>query len=189
MKSNITLVMDWVFLHEGGYAERDSEPGGAVNMGISFTAYRDAWKKFKKTGEPTFADLKAMPRGNVFDDSPMGAEDIYAAGFLTPIEFEVLPSGVDYAMLDLVVNSGVGGGIRALRRKWKFEPITSGKMDTKLLWALKSRDPEKIINDICDARLSLMMSSKKWERFKDNWSKRVNKVRIRALSMIVKDSE
>ena len=187
MKSNIELVMNWVFLHEGGYAERDSEPGGAVNMGISFTAYKDVWKKFKKPGEPTFADLKAMPRGSVFDDKPMDAEDIYAAWFLTPISFEVLPSGVDYAMMDLVVNSGVGGGIRALRKKWKFDPVTSGKMDAKLLWALKSRDSAQVINDICDARLALMMSSKKWERFKDNWSKRVDKVRKRALEMISKE--
>ena len=37
MKSNYDIVMDHVFVSEGGYAERDSEPGGAVNMGISFT--------------------------------------------------------------------------------------------------------------------------------------------------------
>jgi lysozyme family protein len=183
MKNNIDQVMDWVFVHEGGYAERDSEPGGAVNMGISFTAYKDAWKKFKKPGEPTFADLKAMTRGTVFDDRPMDAEDIYATWFFTPISFDVLPSGVDYAMLDLVVNSGVGGGIRALQRKWKF-PVT-GKMDPKLLWALKSR--LSVIDDICDARLALMMSSSKWERFKDNWSRRVAKVRTRALIMAKKE--
>jgi len=189
MKSNTEKVMDWVFVHEGGYAERDSEPGGAVNMGISFAAYKDAWKKFKKPGEPTFDDLKAMPRGNVSDDKPMDAEDIYASWFLTPISFDVLPSGVDYAMMDLVVNSGVGGGIRALRKKWKMDPVTSSKMDAKLLWALKARDSEKVIDDICDARLALMKSSKKWERFQSNWTKRVDKVRSRAKLMIKKELE
>jgi len=128
-----------------------------------------------------------MPRGSVYDDRPMDAEDIYAAWFLTPISFETLPSGVDYCMMDLVVNSGVGGGIRALRRKWKFEPLVSGKMDAKLLWALKARDSIQVIDDICDARLSLMMSSKKWERFKDNWTKRVDKVRTRAKEMARKE--
>lgn len=181
MKSNVNQVMDWVFVHEGGYAERDSEPGGAVNMGISFSAYKDAWIKLKKPGEPTWADLKAMQRGTVFDDKAGDAEDIYAGWFFTPISFDVLPSGVDYALLDFVVNSGVGGGLRAIQRKWNF-PVT-GKMDANFLWAFKSRDSEKVINDICDARLELMKKSKKWERFQNNWTRRVDKVRERALAM------
>jgi lysozyme family protein len=187
MKSNLELIMDWVFVHEGGYAERPEEPGGAVNMGISFTAYKDAWKRLKKPGEPTWADLKAMPRGNLDDDRPMDAEDIYAFSFFAPIFFDALPSGVDYAMHDLAVNSGVGGAIRALRRKWKMEPIKSGKMDAKLLWALKSRDSIKVIDDICDARLDLMMGAKNWTKFKDNWTRRVDKVRTRAKKMARKE--
>lgn len=186
MKNNVEMIMDWVFTHEGGYAERPEEPGGAVNMGISFTAYKDAWKRLKKPGEPTWADLKAMPRGNVTDDRPMDAEDIYAYSFFAPISFDVLPSGVDYAMYDLVVNSGVGGGIRALRRKWNMNPKL-GKMDAQLLWALKARDSVKVIDDICDARLSLMKGSKNWAKFEGNWTRRVDKVRTRAKAMARKE--
>ena len=185
MKSNIDQVMDWVFVHEGGYAERDSEPGGAVNMGVSFDAFKDAWKKKKKVGIPTFADLKAMKRGNLSDANDMDAEDIYAEWFLIPIEFNVLPSGVDYALLDFAVNSGVCGSIRALRKKWKL-PV-SGKMDAKFLWALKSRDPVATITDICDARLDLMKGLKKWAQFSSNWSRRVDKVRERAITMAKKE--
>lgn len=177
MKSNISQVMDWVFLHEGGYAERDSEPGGAVNMGISFTAFKDWWTKSKKLGEPSFADLKSLTRTD--------AEGIYKDWFFTPTAFDTMPSGVDYALIDLAVNSGVGGALRAVSRQLKF-PVT-GKMTPQLSWALRFRDSRAVINAICDARLALMMGSKKWERFKDNWTRRVTKVRERALAMAEKD--
>ncbi len=181
MKSNLPKVMDWVFLSEGGYAERNSEPGGAVNMGISFTALKDVWKRLKKDREPTWEDLKALKRGNLADAKLDDAEDVYYGWFFDPICFDQLPSGVDYALVDLVVNSGVGGGLRATRKQLRFPP--SGKMDPRLLWALKSRNSHVVIDAICDARLALMMSSQKWERFKDNWSGRVAKVRSRAHAM------
>ncbi len=181
MKQNIEKVMDWVFIHEGGYAERDVEPGGAVNMGISFNAFKDAWKRLKKPGTPTFEDLKALKRGSATDSVDGDAEDIYYTWFFKPLEFEVLPSGVDYALLDFAVNSGVGGAIRCVKKKWKFPAV--GKMDPKFLWALKSRDPIQTINDICDARLDLMRGLKAWAKFEANWTKRVNKVRERALAM------
>lgn len=173
MKSNLPQVMDWVFLHEGGYAERDSEPGGAVNMGISFTAFKDWWKKTRKEGEPTFANLKALTRAE--------AETIYETWFFAPMGFDKLPSGVDYALVDLAVNSGVSGALKATSRQLLF-PVT-GRMTPQLSWALRFRDSRAVINAICDARLALMRSSSKWERFKDNWTKRVDKVRERSLQL------
>lgn len=173
MRSNLPGVLDWVFLHEGGYAERDSEPGGAVNMGISFTAFKDWWSKTRKSGEPTWPDLKALTRAE--------AETIYETWFFTPTDFDRMPSGVDYALIDLAVNSGVGGALRAVSRQLNF-PVTS-KMTPQLSWALRFRDTKAVIDAICDARLKLMMASHKWERFKDNWTKRVTKVRERAYQM------
>lgn len=170
--------MDWIFIHEGGYAERDSEPGGAVNMGISFTAFKDWWAKNKRTGEPSFSDLKALTRQE--------AEGIYEIWFFKPIDFDKLPSGVDYALIDLAVNSGVGGALRATSKQLLF-PVT-GKMTPQLSWALRFRDAKAVINAICDGRLALMRSSSKWPRFEHNWTSRVNKVRERALAMNAKDN-
>lgn len=174
MKSNIAKVMDWVFIHEGGYAERDSEPGGAVNMGISFTAFKDWWQKTQHHIEPSFAELKALTRAE--------AEEIYKAWFFAPIAFDTMPSGVDYALVDIAVNSGVGGALRAVSRQLKF-PLT-GKMTPQLSWALRMRDTNVTIDAICDARLALMRSSKKWARFEKNWTARVDKVRERAHAMV-----
>lgn len=173
MKNNYAQVMDWIFVSEGGYAERDSEPGGAVNMGISFTAFKEWWTKNKKPGKPSFEHLKALTRDE--------AETIYKDWFFKPLSFEVMPSGVDYALVDFAVNSGVGGSIRAVRRQLGFP--ASSKVDASLSWRLRSYQPDRLIDEICDARLELMKGSKKWERFKENWTNRVNKVRARAHAM------
>lgn len=167
--------MDWVFVHEGGYAERDSEPGGAVNMGVSFLTFQDWWKKQKRDGSPTFADLRAMTREE--------AEEIFFHLFFKPVEFDVLPPGVDYAFVDFAVNSGVGGAIRAIKRHVKW-PNQSSKMDAKFLWLFKGRPQDEVIDLICDARLRLSQSSKNWERFKGNWTRRIDTVRARAKKMV-----
>lgn len=186
MKSNVNQVMDWVFLSEGGYAERDSEPGGAVNMGISFTAFKDVWARLKKDRVPTFEDLKNLKRGSVFDEKNDDAEDIYAEWFFKPLHFEQLPSGVDYAFVDFAVNSGVGGSVRSVQRQLGF-PVT-GRIrtdmgDAPFFWAVRSRYDKDVIDAICECRLRLMMSSRKWERFQGNWTRRVNLVKTRAYKL------
>src|SRR5262245_6930564 len=121
MQADFTSVMDLVFVSEGGYAERDSEPGGAVNMGISFAMFKDWWAHEKKPGSPTFADLKALTRED--------AEAIYRSHYFDPIRFGQLPAGVDYALVDFAVNSGVGGACRSVQREMRFKP-TPGGIDT-----------------------------------------------------------
>ena len=178
MKSNTPQVMDWIFLHEGGYAERDSEPGGAVNMGISFTAFKDWWHGTKRAGEPGWADLRALSREQ--------AESIYHGWFFAPLRFDQLPGGVDYAFIDFAVNSGVGGSIRSTQRQMGF--TVSGRMNTNagdgpFFWAVRARPDREVIDAICEARLTLMMSSRKWPRFRENWTRRVKQVKQRAYDL------
>lgn len=105
MKANIPIVMDWVLKHEGGYAERSTEGGGAVNMGVTFTTFAK-WRKAQGKPVPTFADLKAMTRDE--------AIAIYEKYYLAPIGFDDLPSGLDYAVYDASVLGGVGGALKLL---------------------------------------------------------------------------
>lgn len=172
MLINKPQVMDWIFLSEGGYAERDSEPGGAVHMGISFEVFRN-WRAKRGDVEPTFSTLKGMNRSE--------AEEIYTALYFHPLEFDVLPSGVDYCMVDMGVNSGVGGTIRACQKALHF-PITS-HIDSRFLWALKTRDHSTVIDQICDQRLAVMQASHNWKRFEAGWTARLKLVRARSHSM------
>jgi lysozyme family protein len=170
--------MDWTFLSEGLFAIRDSEPGGAVMRGISFTSFKEYWHRIGREGEPTFDDLAALTREE--------AEAIYADWFFKPIHFDQLPSGVDYCISDFCVNSGVGGCLRSIQRAMGF-PVTgkidTNKQDAAFFWALRAREARDVIDAICEARLRLMMGSHKWPRFKGNWTRRLKLVKQRCYDL------
>lgn len=183
-KTSYDQVMDWVFVSEGGYAERDSEPGGAVNMGISFQAFEDWWEDSGKEAanlrRAAWSDLKRLSRED--------AEAIYKHYYFDPLRFGQLPPGIDYAFVDFAVNSGIGGSCRAVQRHMGFA-VTGGGIDTNdpadagFFWALRARDPKTVIDAICEARLRLMLSSRKWPRFKANWTRRLKLVKQRAYDL------
>lgn len=178
MKENRDKVLGWVLAHEGGYAERDTEPGGAVNMGISFDTYKRFWKlRAPLAAAPTFADLRAMTKAQ--------AEEIYTSLYFVPIKFDFMPSGVDYCLVDWAINSGPAGAIRALQKRMGF-PVT-GKIGPQFSWALRKR--VGMVDVICNARLDFNSTLKNAEKpikpgskrtWKTVWAERIEAVRKRA---------
>jgi lysozyme family protein len=107
VRENLDAALDLILKAEGGFAQRGNEPGGAVNMGVSMTAYA-TWRKQNGDPAPTIDDLKAMPVAE--------AKAIYTADYAAPIRFDQLPAGLDYAALDAAVNEGVGWTKRFLAK-------------------------------------------------------------------------
>jgi len=179
MKENRHKALDYIFQHEGGYAERAEEGGGAVNMGVTFAVF-EAWR-----GKgATWADLKAMTRSE--------AETIYGVQYLDPIHFDELPAGVDYCVLDAAVLGGVTGAIKLLQRGLRLEP-EDGHFGLRTRWAVNHRVIPTLIGDICQARLAkYRMFKSRWDRVASPktgktwgqiWSERINAVHDRALRM------
>jgi hypothetical protein len=100
MQKNLDVSLTYVLNDEGGYAERENEPGGACNKGISFLVFKE-WRKKQGKPVPTFADLKAITEAE--------AKAIYTALFAKPLSFDSYPSGLDYVMLNTAVMQGVTG--------------------------------------------------------------------------------
>jgi lysozyme family protein len=186
MKDNRHKALDYILAHEGGYAERPEEGGGAVNMGVTFAVFK-AWVALKKIGDPdrlTWADLKALKRWE--------AEDIYGAQYCEPIHFDELPSGVDYCVLDAAVLGGVTGAIKLLQTALRIEPI-DGHFGLRTRWAANHRDNLQLINDFCEARLAkYRMFKGRWNKVANAksgktwgqiWSERISTVKARALEM------
>jgi lysozyme family protein len=59
--------IEYVLNDEGGFAERASEPGGAVNKGISMLVFRE-WRHSKGKPDPTLDDLRNLTDEDVFRD-------------------------------------------------------------------------------------------------------------------------
>ena len=95
MKASYEAALARLLAHEGGYSNHPSDPGGPTNFGITIVDYR----KYVKPGA-TAADVKAM----TLDE----AKKIYRAKYWDAQRCDELPAGVDYAVFDYGVNSGIG---------------------------------------------------------------------------------
>jgi lysozyme family protein len=184
MRTNRDAAMTYVFVDEGGYAERPMEPGGAVNMGVSFERFI-AWRALNKKPKPTWADLKAMPRDE--------ARALYDKFFFNPAHFDDLPVGVDYVVLDGFIN---GGGLTILQRALGLAPthheVAAHQFGPVTLWGSTHRDGKALIGKLCDTRLArnrtlrdyavpVKLNSK--TTFGMIWDRRTELVRGRALKM------
>ena len=155
--------------HEGGYTNHPSDPGGPTNFGITIHDYR----KYVKPGA-TAADVRAMR----LDE----AKGIYRAKYWDAQRCDELPAGVDYAIFDYGVNSGVGRSGKVLRRLLKLADNTSMVNDA-VIAAAHQADARMLAGAICDERLRFLMALKTWGVFGKGWGRRVADVKAAALTL------
>lgn len=136
--------------YEGGYTNDAADPGGPTNWGITIADARMYWK-----ADAGVADMKAMPLSV--------AVEIYRKHYWLPANGDALPSGLDFAVFDFGVNSGVS-------RSLKYLAVTTGTTQNK-------------IEQICDARLQFLKGLKTWGVFGKGWGRRVADVKATALAM------
>lgn len=137
---------------EGGYTNNPSDPGGPTNWGITIHDAQAYWK-----ADATAQDVKEMPRDV--------ANNIYLEHYADPVGYNMLPAGVDFAVLDYAVNSGV---VRAL------DTYHHGLFV----------DPVKTINFIYSERLHFLKTLHTWPTFGHGWTTRINDGRAFALSLV-----
>lgn len=161
-----------LLVHEGGYTNHPSDPGGPTKFGITIFDYR----KYVKPGA-TAADVKAM----TLDE----AKRIYRAKYWDAQRCDALPAGVDYAIFDYGVNSGIGRSGKVLRRCLKLVDSTSVVNDG-VIYAADHADAKKLIEAICDERLRFLKGLRTWPVFGVGWGRRVAEVRKVALALAAK---
>lgn len=155
--------------HEGGYTNHPSDPGGPTNWGITIHDARLCWK-----AGATAADVKAMPLS--------AAKAIYRAKYWDAQRCDELPAGLDYAVFDYGVNSGIGRSGKVLRRMLALPDATHVVSDAVIAAAGKC-DPATAIEWICDERLAFLKRLKTWPVFGKGWERRVRELRGAALAM------
>src|SRR5579885_3783714 len=155
--------------HEGGYTNDPADPGGPTNFGITIFDYR----KYVKP-DATAADVRAMK----VDE----AKAIYRVKYWDAQRCDELPAGVDYAVFDYGVNSGIGRAGRVLRRALGL-PEEAGAVTDDVIVAARRADSAVLIEAICAERLRFLRSLKTWPVFGRGWSRRVADVKAAALAM------
>jgi lysozyme family protein len=158
-----------VLVHEGGYTNHPSDPGGPTNFGITLADYRRYVKP-----NATAADVRAMSVGV--------AKAIYRKRYWDTQRCDELPVGLDYSIFDYGVNSGIGRSGRVLRRLVGL-PENTNIVTDQVLAAVAKRDPKTLINGMNDERLRFLRGLGTWSVFGAGWSRRVAEVRAASLHM------
>lgn len=154
--------------HEGGYTNHPSDPGGPTNFGITIHDYR---RYIKANG--TAADVRAM--------TLMDAAKIYRARYWDALRCDELPAGLDYAVFDYGVNSGIGRAAKVMQRLLGIGSGTA--MTDATIAAARRSDVPVLIGRLCDERLAFLKSLRTWPVFGAGWGRRVAEVRRDALAM------
>lgn len=167
-KANYSGSLAAVLVHEGGYVNDPQDPGGATNKGVTQAVY-DAFRGRAK-----------QPRLSVKSISTAELEAIYRNEYWNRIKGDDLPAGVDYAVFDFAVNSGVNRASRYLQAVVGVEP--DGAIGPRTVAAIT--DPKRTIDALSDKRLTFLRQLPTFGRFGNGWSARVGDVRIKAKGMV-----
>jgi lysozyme family protein len=136
--------------NEGGYVNNPKDPGGETNWGISKRSY------------PTL-DIK-----NLTQDA---AKVIYKRDFWDKCRCDDLPVGLDFALFDCAVNSGIKQAVILLQRAvGVVEDGVFGKMTEQ---AVTKFYPDTITARYLGCRLRFMTELRPWDTFAKGWARRI----------------
>lgn len=169
MKDNFAPSLALVLQHEGGKVDDPQDPGGRTAYGITQRVYDD-WR-----GE------QGLPVRDVWFIVEPEIEAIYRMLYWNACRCDELPAGVDYAILDLAVNSGVNRAARFLQRAVGVPD--DGKIGPVTLAAVNAKPPCQTITAITQARLAFLTQLTLFPRYGKGWTARVGDVGAKAAEM------
>lgn len=173
MKVNQVPCTKKVLQSEGGYTNHPRDPGGPTNFGITIHDYRK------------YID----PRGTALDVKRMKVEQaikIYDGMYWDAQLCDELPAGLDYAVFDYGVNSGIGRPGRVLRALLRLPNRGNKPVNAEVIAMINRMDAaaqRRLIIRFMDERLAFLKALKTWPVFGGGWGSRVAQVRRDALAM------
>jgi lysozyme family protein len=168
VRDNFQRALGLMLEHEGGFVHHPRDPGGMTNLGVTKSVY-ELWKG-RSVSE---AEMRAL---TIDDVSP-----IYHAKYWTKVRGDDLPLGVDYAVFDFAVNSGVRRAARTLQQLVGVHD--DGVIGPFTIGATKTLDANDLIEDLCNARMVFLRGLGHWDTFGRGWTRRVNEVEHAAKAM------
>ena len=162
-------AMPHLLVHEGGKVDHPRDPGGRTNQGVTQRVYNG------------YRTRRGQPTRDVFQLTPRERDIIYREQYWNVINGDKLPAGIDYVLFDGAVNSGPVQSIKWCQRALAQAGVYSGKVDGHMgesTMAALDLHPnhDKLIEAICDRRMTFLRELKTWADFKNGWTRRVRDV-------------
>ena len=165
MKENYAQALKQVLKYEGGYVDHPQDPGGPTNKGITQAVY-DSWRKTQ--------NLPVQSVRNIADSE---VASIYKNLYWDRISGDNLPSGIDMAVMDYAVNSGVSRAAKTLQSV--VGVAQDGQIGPQTIQAAK----DYVAMSITNRRLAFMQSLSIWPVFGKGWAARISDVKNQILAL------
>lgn len=165
---NLDRCLTVTLREEGGFFDHPKDPGGTTNFGVIQKVY-DRYR--------TARGLETQTVGVISSDE---VREIYDKYYWSPLQCDEMPPGIDLAVFDFGVNSGISRSAKYTQRILGVK--IDGQIGPDTLHALNSTDPDKFINDLKDARLRFVNRIPYKKYFIKGWTNRIRKVRADALA-------
>jgi len=170
MRGNFDICLDEILLHEGGWVNHPSDPGGMTNLGITKDTYENWLKR-----EVSEKEMRALTIPAV--------KPIYKARYWDVIKGDDLPAGLDLCVFDFGVNAGTARAARYLQRM--VGVVEDGKLGPRTLSAvlqfIRARGIAYAIMRYQDIRRDYYKMLKTFPVFGRGWLKRVEEVESAAM--------
>jgi len=172
MKDNFADALTALLVHEAGFVDNKDDPGGMTNLGVTAATWA-MWVGHDVNEK----QMRAL--------TPSIVAPLYKRKYWDACRADELISGLDYAVFDYAVNSGVGRAIKALQNCVGVAP--DGGFGTATMAAVsqfKGDAAKVLLEEYCDNRLQFLKSLKTFPVFGKGWEKRVNEVKAMSLKML-----
>ncbi|HEY4292074.1 glycoside hydrolase family 108 protein [Luteibacter sp.] len=161
--SNFPTSLKLTLAYEGGYSNHPLDPGAATLNGVTQAVYDEDRRD------------RRLPTRDVRKMTTAERDAIYRRRYWDLVGGDELPAGVDYAVFDFAVNSGVRTASRALQRIVAVDP--DGAIGPETLRAVSafaaSLGLVMLCDAICEARMAYLRSLGTWPTFGKGWQARV----------------
>jgi len=166
MKENYAQALKQVLKYEGGYVDHPKDPGGPTNKGITQAVY-DAWQKSQN-----------LPTQSVRNISDATVAAIYKQQYWDRICGDDLPAGVDFAVFDYAVNSGVSRAAKTL------QAVVGVTQDGVIGPATIQATKTYVAMTVTNKRLAFMQSLSIWSTFGKGWAARIADVKAQIIALV-----
>jgi len=166
MKENYPQALKQVLKYEGGKVDDPRDPGGRTAYGITQDTY-NAWREKQGLGVQ-----------DVFTISQADVAAIYRKEYWDRVRGDDLPDGVDFAVFDFAVNSGVTRAARTL------QGVVGVTQDGLIGPATIQASRAYVALTVTNKRLAFMQSLSIWSTFGKGWSARIADVKAQVLALV-----
>ena len=177
MKGNWKQAFDGMIVAEGGFSDDERDPGNKLPDGrrgstmLGVTQYN--WENYIGH-KVTHEQMKKLTPANV--------EPMYKKKYWDAVRGDDLPSGIDYALFDMGVNSGPGRSIKLMQAALGINQ--DGGLGPITLKAISDSDPVELLEKFSQEKEAFYRSLSNFDIYGKGWLNRVASVKTKCLALI-----